>query len=476
MAKKIKGFFLVCFFLLPLFTLPAQEAGDIDDEQPSQASKAASWEDENENPEPEKKRFRLKNRMFEISLVNTSVNLSNDLFAAYDYIYNPFYILFHLKSIINDPVNLLKDGKVSVTVNDFLEGFKFDFNTSVRPLSINFNHKDQWGWGLDIAHLNVTGNVKMAENLLVLNRTDEEKFGVGGALFMEAVGIPVFFHVNDFKVKIKPAVYAPLLYTEPGITYSYREVTRNGNPGVRLDVEMDMKVYSPFDMTGMENGDFGKMTQGIQDSYWSILRENLGYDLGLGVEYPLYSWLDLGVDMTNIPFLFRGSKLSNYMRYSGGAYVDTSYLSIDDIIANGGITDDMLDDIYNFEFNDPEAIIGGKTIQLFRPFSMIFYANYRPFDTPYLTLIPSLGFSVNKLYVRAGSAEGGLCARFDLANMLVTTLGINYNDRSWKNSLDFIFNFRFLELDLGLSMQSPNFAKSWKGAGLGVNFGLKLGF
>ena len=476
MLKKLKGLFLICLFLLPLAVLPAQDVGDTDDEQPSRASKAAAWEEEEENPEPAKKRFRLKNRMFELSLVNTSVNISNDLFAVYDYVYNPFYILTHMKKIINDPVNLVKDGKVSIVVNDFLQGFKFDFNAAVNPLSVKFNHKDEWGWGLDIAHLNVTGNVKMAENLLLLNRVDEEKFGAGGALFLEAVGIPVFFHVNDFKIKLKPAVYAPLFYTEPGITYRYREVSQNGNPGVRLDLEMDMKVYSPLDMRGLENGSTDTMIQSLQDSYWSILRENLGYDLGLGMEYPLYDWLNLGVDMTGIPFLFRGAKLSNYMRYSGSAYLDTSYLSIDDIIANGGITDEMLDDIYDYQINDPETVFNGRTIQLFRPFSMIFYANYRPFDTPYLTLIPSLGFSVNKLYVRPGSAEGGLSARFDLANMLVTTLGINYNDRNWKNSLDFIFNFRFLELDLGFSMRSPNFAKSWKGAGLGVDFGLKLGF
>ena len=86
-----------------------------------------------------------------------------------------------------------------------------------------------------------------------------------------------------------------------------------------------------------------------------------------------------------------------------------------------------------------------------------------------------LGFAINRLYVPIGSVEAGINASLDLGNIFVTTAGINYTDRKWKNSLGFIFNFKIIELDLGLSMQSPNFKKSWQGAGLGVNVGLKIG-
>jgi hypothetical protein len=108
---------------------------------------------------------------------------------------------------------------------------------------------------------------------------------------------------------------------------------------------------------------------------------------------------------------------------------------------------------------------------------MLFYAKYQPFEaTPWFSLIPSLGFSLNPLFAQLGSVEGGLSARINLSNLFIATIGINYNDRRWKNSIDLILNLRAFELDFGISFQSFDFAKSFQGAGFGVAIGLKFGW
>ena len=470
MSIKLKHLLLVLFFLFSGFLLRAQE-------QDFKASDEFVSEEEEEAAPPEKKEFRLKNRAFELSIANMSVSLSNDFIAAKDYIQKPGYIMKNFSSITEDTANLLlnKD-KLVVDIDDILSSFKFNFNAIIKPLSVNFNHKDQWGWGLDIAHINVTGNLSLLDNLLDFDIMREETFGAGGAVFLEVFGIPVFFHVNDFRVKIKPAVYLPLLYAEPGITYKSGTSSHNGNEGIKYELAFDMYVYSPVNMQNLVDGEMNAVGQYLGDNYWDIARHNLGYDLGLGLEYPLFSWLDLGADIVNLPIPFLGARLNNYMHWEDNAYIDTSYIDLADIISSGGDYEIPDETFKNFESEPDYNGHNAKGVALYRPFTMLFYADYRPFDRHIISLHPSLGFSINRLYPKIGAVEGGLNASLDLGNIFVTTFGINYNDRKWINSFDLILNFKVLELDIGLSMQSPNFKKSWQGAGVGVNFGLKLGF
>jgi len=209
-------------------------------------------------------------------------------------------------------------------------------------------------------------------------------------------------------------------------------------------------------------------------NYWNILRENLGYDLGFGLEYRFNSWLDIGVDVFNLPF-YR-AKLYDYLKLHGEVFVDSSYININEVIEqmeNYKVPEGAYGYPEDFEILSAVNKNGQK---IFRPFKMIFYGNYRPFDKPILTLVPSLGFSVSRIYLNKGAVEGGLSAILNLKNIFYIKGGINYNDRIWKNSLDFVLNSRLLEINLGISSQSQEFKKSFNYSGFGVNFGLKLGF
>jgi hypothetical protein len=420
-----------------------------------------TFEDEEQAPPP-KKRYAIKNRGFELSLINLDINFSNSFLAANDAMYGPFEMI--------ETGKVFRDS-VSINLNDFFGGFTFLFGVMIKPLSLNINWKDKWGFGLDIGHINVTGNLLLSGNLLSFNEASDDKFGVGAAVFAD-FGIPVFFHYDEIKIKIRPSVFLPVVYTEPNVTYSYNQVIDpvTGDSGMRFQVNYDMRVYSIVDMRGFGDNDFGAILQNLQDNAWDIARNNLGYDLSLGAEYPLYDNLDVGVDIINIPLVM--ASLNHYMQIDGEVYFDSSKIDIASI-ANG---EGFPKDAYSYPEDMQIKYNNDGSVKIYRPFTMLFYGKWRPFESPVLSLIPSLGFSLNPLYTELGSIEGGLSLRLDLANFFITTIGINYNDRRWKNSIDFVFNLRLFEIDIGISSQSSDFAKSFQGAGLGVNVGLKIGW
>jgi len=443
--KKIFAVFIMFFISLSLW---AQEEETPDEDSSQEVSTS-------ENEPAPKKKFVMKNRMFELSLVNLDINFSNNSLTAGDF--------------IRDSKDMKQTGKffkdpISINLNDFSNGLIFNFGATIKPVSLNFNWKDKWGFGLDIGHTNLTGNLQFSEKLLSFNEANDVKLRAGMAVFTD-FGIPAFFHVSKFKIKVRPSVFFPLFYTEPTVTYTSGQVIDpvTGNSGTRFQVNYDMRVYySVFDM--QEFGNNGSFV--LQDNIW----KNLGFDLSLGVEYPLLNWLDLGVDVINIPLFM--AKLNRYMQIDGEAYFDTSKIDISGLI-NG---EEIPEDAYGYPEDIEIKYNNDGSKKIYRPFTMLSFAKFKPFKTPILSFIPSIGFSINPLYTKLVSIEGGLSVRLDLANIFITTIGVNYNDRKWKNSVDFVLNLRAFELDLGISFQSPDFVKSFQGAGFGVSAGLKFGW
>jgi hypothetical protein len=453
--KKILCF-LSCLFICPLLWAQNPEINKN------------NTDDDNAPEKPAKEKFRLKNRTVELSIANISFGFSNDFISASDIINNPVYIIKNFSDIKNDPALIYKD-PIEIEIDDLTKGISFNLSGAIKPFSFNFNWKDKWGFGLDIAHIEATGNVTLAGNMLAFKEAEQEKSGAGAAVFVD-VGVPIFFHAGDLKIKVRPAVYLPLLYTEPSITYTAKDE-------MYYNINYNMYIYSPFNMKSLQDGDTAAVTQDMQDNYRNILKNNLGYDFGLSAEYPLNRHLDIGVDFVNIPVPFATAKLNHFLQLQGEAFLDTSKIDIDKIIEDeGNLPENFWDEIAGFTFNDPVTGYNSDGKTIFRPFKMLVYANYRPFDSRILSLVPSLGFSINRLYTRPAAVEGGLGVCLDFANIFITTLGVHYNDRKWKNSIDIALNLRAFELDMGLTFQSQNFIKSWQGAGLGVNFGIKIGW
>jgi hypothetical protein len=431
--KKIFAVFIILFISLSLW---AQEEAPQEDPQETI---------QDDKKPPKKKGGPIKNRIFEVSLANIDVNLSNNVITADKYI--------NSADEIKQTGKFFKDS-ITINLNDFSEGFTYNYGATIKPVSFKFNWQDKWGLGLDIGHINFTGNMLLSGNMLSLKEAEDDKSGIGAAVFAD-FGIPAFFHLKKLKLKIRPSVFLPIFYTEPNITYNYKQL---GDSGMKLQIDYDMRIYTAIDMQGT--------TDNMFDNIW----ENLGFDLSLGAEYPLFDWMDIGVDISNIPLIT--ANLEKYMQLKGEVYFDSSKINIDDLLDGGEIPEDVLGYPKDMEI---KYFNSGST-KVYRPFTVLSYAKYRPFKSPIFSLIPSFGFSINPLYTKLASLEGGLSMSLDLSNIFITTIGVNYNDRKWKNSIDFILNFRAIEIDFGISFQSSDFVKSFQGAGFGASAGLKLGW
>ena len=469
MDNKVMGkiLFLVCLFMFHGLFLWAWDDGTAVDME------YWMWETEEgiEILPSARERFAFNNRRVELSM-QMSVHASNTLVSYNDLFLSPFRILRNLiaadsfAAFQNNPSLYYRD-PISINIDDFFNGFRLNFGLAAAPFSLNINMRDEWGFGLDIAHVTATGNLFIPGNVLGLREVTNERFGASGAVFVD-VGIPIFFHARRFRISVRPAAYFPLIYVRPGFTYSFGPSYAGGRLGQRLEVSYDMRIFSPFSLEGVL-GDSDTVTQ---DPLGMIMR-NLGYDITVGVEYPIHHLVSIGVNIVNIPIPFLWATLDNYTRIRGNMFLDTSYVNFGDILNDDF---EFPDEAFGSSMEDPYfgTLSGGQRI--LRPFTMLFFANYRPFGTQTVTLIPSLGFSVNQLYAQIVALEGGLSTRLDLANIFITTVGMNYNDRRWKHSLDLAFNLRVLELGIGVSAQSPSFIKSFQGTGLGVNFGIKMGW
>ena len=456
-GRKMKKFILILIIFLLAANLQANDnfVFDAHEDDHSQFNKGTiipvnntslffALEDTEQDHAPEeKKSFFKRNRTFEFGIANLNLGFANNLLSLTD--------IFQETLVID--------------LNQLNRGFHLGFDVNVRPLFFNINIKDRWGFGLDIANVTAYGNINIHRDLLQIRESENALFGAGAAAFVE-VGIPAFFTIRNIwhrnlKIRVRPAGYVTLAYTSPDMRYTLRNIREEGNRGVLLDVDFGARIHTAV---SFENGlDFSTLDFSTLD-----VGSLLGLDFSIGAEYPLFSWIDVGLEITNIPL--KRSTLRHYMEMRGSFTLDSSKINLDDIFG-GSLPDDL------FDFNLPDGFVYGESdISIWRPFKMVFYANFRPFASVPFTAIGKIGFAVNPLFVQKGSIEIAGMARYSLGNIIITTFGMGYENQMWKNSLDFIFNLHVFELNLGASMQSQQFAKSWQAAGLRVNLGLKFGF
>jgi hypothetical protein len=437
---------VVCFIVLPFFVY-AQEKAIWEDDVPW-ADDGYIWEKEypawgdieyneylEEVLEP-KGPFYIKNRTVEIGIANINVGFANNLLAASD---------FFQETLVVD-------------LDEFKKGLNMGLNFMISPIHFQYNKDNNWGFGLTTK---IDGAIFacLAEDMLSLNEAIDEKSDIGGGIFAET-GINAFFHVRQFKIKIKPAVYFPIVYVkQPAMSYTRTTVERDGDEETILDISWTVCAYTL--------GSFEDISGGFDIS------ATPGFDIDLGVEYPLakilglsdtYKFLDfdVGLDLIHVPLF--PSIMKDYVEISG----------------NVGDSEEPIDilniDTKNLLNISGDPVYGQSEQAVLRPFKLLAWADWRPFGSPIFTVTPLFGFAINPLYTEMFNLEGGLKLHLDLVNLFLVTLGVNYEDRLWKNSIAFALNFRAIEFDFGVDIRSQDFLKSWIGAGLGMTLGFKFGW
>jgi hypothetical protein len=447
--KKRLLFSVVCFVVLP-FSVYAQEKAVWEDDVPWAGDGYIREKEDTvredieyyEYPEEEvridepKEPFHIKNRMIEIGMANIDVGFANNFLAASNFFQETFVI----------------------DLDEFKKGLNMSLNFMFSPFHFQFNKNDNWGFGLTTK---IEGMLfaSLAEDMLSLNEIIDEESDIGGGIFAET-GINAFFHVKQFKIKIKPTLYFPIIYVkQPAVSYTRTTVEQDGNEETILDISWTMRTYTI--------GSFEDVSGGFDIS------ATPGFDFYLGVEYPLAKILglserfkfldfDVGLDLIHVPLI--PSIMKDYV----------------EVFGNIGDREEPID-ILNVDTKklinisgDPEY--GQSDLAVLRPFKLLTWADWRPFGGPIFTVTPLFGFAINPLFTEIFNLEGGLKLRLDIVNLFLVTLGVNYEDRLWKNSLAFVLNFRAVEFDFEIDIRSQDFLKSWMGAGVGMVLGLKFGW
>ena len=448
MKKAI--FFILCFTILS-FYLFADEEEFLDTEIAWAdvggnfvwPNEELAWEDnfyEDETIEKEKKPFTMK-RNLEFGLLNLNANFSNNYLSVGQ---------FFQELLVLD-------------IDELQRGLGLNFGVGLSPFFFNYNRKDQWGFGL-YTGIDLIGAVRISGNLLTLSEEKNDLSDFSAAAFGE-IAIPTFFHVNNFKIKVRPALYYPLVFAKPDIVYNYY----NEDEGTTFNLGADVRVYTAIPMES-------NLEDGFNLNEFSLTARP-GVDFNIGVEFPLaealgltetYSFLDfkVGVDLFNLPMV--PSAMHDYMEIFIKAGKDEPITLFNE--------DNEIDIEELLEVLIEDAVYGEEKLTVLRPFKMHAWAHWFPFENKMISFIPTLGFAINPLYHQPFSFDGGIMACFNAKDMFLAAFGIGYLDRHWKNSLDLTFNLRAIELYLGVSLQSAAFLKSWSGAGVGVDFGLRFGW
>jgi hypothetical protein len=323
---------------------------------------------------------------------------------------------------------------------------------------VNFNLGAVWGFGF-FAGIDGMGQFKIPQSMVELlaegndlDKTYSEDLGLGAAVFFET-GFRVSAKIRRIKFTVRPAYFLPLAYLNKSRVHYTFAVTDDGSITVAGNYKAE--VYTPFPLDGIEGiGDFGNID--IADMVWKG-----GVDLVLRAEYPVYHNFIVGASLGHIPLV--PAQLSDKYSLSGGFEINKT---IEDIINND----------FDFPDIDSTAEYGADHKTVFRPFKIGVDAVYRPFNIWLLTLRPKAALVFNSIYSIPVYLDFGISGELNLAEILALDVGIHLEDLVWKERVGLSINFRIFELRAGITTQSQQFARSFQGAGLGADLGVRIGF
>jgi hypothetical protein len=424
--KKITLFILL-FLSIVIFAFPESESKTAASSKTTKAKSAKAKKKKSAKKDSKEKKTPMR-RTFEIGLANVSLGVINDFLSVDD---------------------MLKE-TIIVDLDKIQDSLNIGYNLCVSPIYININVKEKWGLGLS-TKIDATGNFVFPGNMMSLKQAVDEKAEVNAAVFAEA-GISWFFTLDKLKIKVKPSIFYPVVYLNSDDIYY-----NNNNDG--LSISYNAKLFTAWD-------EFHNITA------------SPGFDLYAGIEFPFAKalgiskipLLDFGIGVDIYGINLTEATIKNYSEYSGLIGSDKI-----DVFGDEGGQGGLGEGFFEMGLDDPVYGMEDKIVS--RPFRVQAWLDWRPlFGSRLLTIYPMAGFSINPLYEEPFSKEYGIKARLDISNIFIAELSIKQEDRLWQDSITIILNLRLIELDLGVSVKSPEFIKDLSVGGVGANFGLKIGW
>lgn len=265
----------------------------------------------------------------------------------------------------------------------------------------------------------------------------------------------VKFDLKDFRIGVGLGLFVPLMHVEATNTRAYFQ---NGPDGsIVTKATAGFKINSCCDMQPVLEDGF---------SMPSVTGENgatVGVDLNGSVEKEIFNSLTARGYM-RLPIVPGSLKEVAYASYDMNYSADT----VISMVQGGGD---------NFDLEEGDKIYGSEKYWISRPFHMGAEVAWRPFGQ-YVTFGGLLGFGVKYPWTSeaTGFAEYRLSIDASIFNMLGLNLSTSYMNEVFVQQVGLMLNFRVLEIDVGVSSQGADFAKSCAGSGIGAFAAVKIGW
>jgi hypothetical protein len=390
---------------------------------------------------PQKPRKPLHDKYFEIG-VDANAGFANSHLAAADL----------LKKTVELDLDYFGE-------ND--SGFSL-FTAALAKPFINIYINNDWGFGLR-AGVDVDVNANIPQSLMeVISRGNSVHHRIdgdvtaSGSVFASAE-VNVWGKIKGIKAGISPAFYVPLVYVPQSIiTYNV-----DSHSGIIASAEAYVNVYTPV---SIERG-MDILNDMNMETINSILSQG-GVDFSLFAEYPFLENLDAGVQVRHIPLW--PALLTNRMT------MDEVVITVDAKNPIDAIDKDISEamKISDIAFN---PVYESGKYPVLRPLRVDLYAVWRPFTSNIFSLRPHLGFSFittdKKVHI-----SGGFMSELNLWRIFMLRLAMGYDETVWKHSVNLEFNLRVLDFYVEAQFMSQDFINSFRGGGVGLATGVKIGF
>lgn len=407
-------------------------------------------------------------RFFEIK-VDVPVNVSNNLVALKDILQETAVI--DLREIAN---NVSFDG-ASIKANAFPTfGIKLDIPRGlILGLSVGAQADVGVGLSKDLFEFLGKGNVDMG------NEFEMKASNTYADVFATAT-LNGGWNFKKSRLEVSATLFNSIAHFDASDTTARIYMDDESNT-TGFEAKVNAKGYTAVNTEEISN----------VNALLNSINGNMGFDLGAKYQRDLSRYLTVGasIQMPIVP-----------SRLNIGYTVEYDYnkeFNLDEMIGKDGDSGESAQsgsEVPKMEEDEEKStsFLGDPVLldtpySIHRPMKIGVSADFHPFGT-LLTTSGYLGLAVRHPFASAiNQANGGvnetqfyvdysIAGRLSLWNILSLSLSHSYMDQIFKNEFAVALNIRLVEVDAGVSFQSPTFTKSFTGAGVGAFVTVCVGF
>ena len=292
------------------------------------------------------------------------------------------------------------------------------------------------------------------------------------------------WNTKKSRLEFTGTAFSALAHFDASDTYAKLYINDKEN-SFGYEANLDAKLYTNVNI----NNGFDDI-----NAILNSITNNMGFDLSASYKRDLFRFLSVGAT-ARIPLAPSKLSLCSSVssKYSGEYSIEQMLgTNNDDGNNSGDVEEEKEENEASKEAAfDPKNMLGDPVVlatpyAIHRPMKIGISANFHPFGS-LLTTSGYLGLGIRHPFASVINSgidiantdyyvDYAIAGRLSLWNIISFELSHEHMDEVYKNAFALSVNIRLVEVDAGVSLQSPNFTKSFTGAGLGAFATVAIGF